>query len=164
MVRSKGHLREAPHCLEQAQAASRPSTRLPPARPGLLPTAHLGQASLCPRLLLTFPFLTTPNHPPQTPGSHRPPCLECAVLFAPLPCFCSQRAQAGTKSGRAPSPAPQGGSGLAEGRASSIIASWFPTRLPWAGNSPGVCTGHRVAWRPGGPGTALVLLHQTLLD
>lgn len=161
VVRSKGHLREAPHCLEQAQAASCPSTRLPPARPRILQTAHLGQASLCPRLLLTVPFLKTPNHPPQAPGSRRPPCLTCAVLFAPLPCFL-QPEGSGTKLGRVPPPVPQGGSGLAEGRASSIIAAWFPARLPWVRSSPGVFIGHRVAWRPGSPGTGLVRLHQTL--
>lgn len=39
VLRSKGHLREAPHCLEQAQALSCPSARLPPARPQASPNS-----------------------------------------------------------------------------------------------------------------------------
>lgn len=120
VVRSKGHLREAPHRLEQAQATSCPRTSFPQ-------TAHLGQAALHPQLLLTVLFLRTPPHPPQMSGSHRSPCLPARRFLQPE----------GLQSGRIPSPALQGAQGSQRARELPYPCQSSPPGCPRQWGSPG---------------------------
>lgn len=117
VVRSKGHLREAPHRLEQAQATSCPRMSFPQ-------TAHLGQAALRSQLPLTVPFLRTPPHPPQLSQVSMPPRV---------PFSAARGAQVRQNS----FPCSSGGSGLPEGEGAPLSLPKLPTRLPGTVGIPG---------------------------
>lgn len=119
VVRSKGHLREAPHRLEQAQATSCPRMSFPQ-------TAHHGRAALRPQLLLTVPFLrnlpTLPRRQTLT-GLHA----------SPRAIFCSQRGSSQAEF----LPLLLGGLRAPRGRASSLITAKAPHPAAQGSGDPG---------------------------